>query len=266
MSRAIREGREKDPVSGLYPYDCFECSTNEITRYHSQLECTAHHISTRALRELLLHTIQTVSAYAISNEAEFIEKVRSASEVQQKEAAKELKRKLNRDRKRSTELDGLIKKLYESYATGKLSEKRFEVLTADYEREQEALNAAIAKGQAELDAFNADTVRADQFLLLAKKYTDFTELTNPMIFEFVDKILVHEPDHSSGERVQEVEIFLKFIGKFDLPMAEPMPEELAEQEKERKRRAYNRERSRKYYWKKKRAKLEALADQQEQKS
>ena len=266
VSRAIREGREKDPVSGLYPYDCFECSTNEITRYHSQLECTAHHISTRALRELLLHTIQTVSAYAISNEAEFIEKVRSASEVQQKEAAKELKRKLNRDRKRSTELDGLIKKLYESYATGKLSEKRFEVLTADYEREQEALNAAIAKGQAELDAFNADTVRADQFLLLAKKYTDFTELTNPMIFEFVDKILVHEPDHSSGERVQEVEIFLKFIGKFDLPMAEPTPEELAEQEKERKRRAYNRERSRKYYWKKKRAKLEALADQQEQKS
>ena len=89
-------------------------------------------LSTRALRELILHTIRTVSAYAISNEDEFVEKVRAASEVRQQETAKELKRKLNRDRKRSAELDGLIKKLYEAYATGKLSEKRFETLTMSF--------------------------------------------------------------------------------------------------------------------------------------
>lgn len=68
-----------------------------------------------------------------------MEKIRAASQIQQDNAAKELKRKLNRDRKRSSELDGLIQKLYESYATGALTEKRFKLLLGRYEQEQEAL-------------------------------------------------------------------------------------------------------------------------------
>ncbi len=59
-------------------------------------------------------------------------------------------------------------------------------------------------------------------------------LTPQMIYEFVDKILVHAPDKSSGERVQEVEIYLKFIGKFHVPQPEPTVEEL---EKPRKGQA-----------------------------
>lgn len=152
-----------------------------------------------------------------------------------------MKRKLSKDRKRSKELDDLIKKLYEAYAGEKISEKRFEVLSGEYEQEQETLELTIAQEQAELDAFEADTAKVDQFLELARKYTDFSVLTTPMIYEFVDKILVHAPDRSSGERTQEVEIYLKFIGKFDVPLPEPRPEELAEMEKVRQRRAKGRE-------------------------
>lgn len=243
-------------VSGLYPYDHYECSTYNHTRYATvDNHCASHYISTKALRALLLDTIRTVSAYAISNEAEFIEKVRAASEVRQAQAAKDLKRKLNKDRRRSAELDGLIKKLYESYATEKISEKRFELLSGEYEREQETLDASISKTQAELDTFEADTARVDQFLALAKKYTDFDQLTTPMIYEFVDKILVHAPDRSTGDRTQEVDIYLKFIGKFDVPMRSPTPEELAELEKQRKQRAYFRERSRRQREREKQRKL-----------
>ncbi len=242
-AQADKENRGRDPISGLYPYDHYECSTYALTFHHSRTECFGHYISTRALRALILDTIRTVSAYAISNEAEFIEKVRAASEVRQAQAAKDLKRKLNRDRRRSAELDGLIKKLYESYATEKISEKRFELLSSEYEQEQEALETAIEQGQVELDAYESDTDRVDQFLALVKKYTDFSVLTTPMIYEFVDKILVHAPDRSAGDRTQEVDIYLKFIGKFDVPLPEPTPEELAKQEKLRKQRAYYRERS-----------------------
>lgn len=240
-AQAGKENRGKDPVSGLYPYDHYDCSTYALTFRHSKQECFGHYISTKDIRALLLDTIRAVSAYAISNEAEFIEKVRAASEVRQAQAAKDLKRKLSKDRKRSKELDGLIKKLYEAYAGEKISEKRFEVLSSEYEQEQEALEITIAQEQAELDAFEADTARVDQFLELARKYTDFSVLTTPMIYEFVDKILVHAPDRSSGERTQEVEIYLKFIGKFDVPLPEPTPEELAEMEKVRQRRAKGRE-------------------------
>ena len=40
----------------------------------------------------------------------------------------------------------------------------------------------------------------------------------------------------AGERVQEIEIYLKFIGKFDVPMPEPTPEELEAEEARRQRR------------------------------
>ena len=252
-------GGKRDPVTGLGLYDHFDCSTFGMSKQHLDVKCSCHYISTRAIRELLLHTIQTVSTYAISNEAEFVEKVRAASEVRQKETAKELAKKLNRDRKRSAELDKLIQKLYEAYATEKLSEKRFEMLSQQYEREQETLEEAIAREQAELDAYNADTVRVDQFLELTRKYTDFTELTTPMIFEFVDKIVVHKADRSTGDRTQEVEIYLKFIGKFDVPMPEPTPEELAAEEKARRKRAKSREYTKRCRAKKLKALQEAKA-------
>ena len=111
---------------------------------------------------------------------------------------------------------------------------------------QEELDVAIEREQVELDAFAADTDRADQFLELVKRYTDLSVLTTPMILEFVDKIVVHAPDRSSGERTQEVDIYLKFIGKLDMPIPEPTPEELAEQEERQKLREKKREKQREY--------------------
>ena len=131
------------------------------------------------------------------------------------------------------------------------------MLSGEYEQEQEALEVAIAQEQAELDAFEADTARVAQFLELARKYTDFSVLTTPMIYEFVDKILVHAPDRSSGERTQEVDIYLKFIGKFDVPLPEPTPEELAEMEKIRQRRAKGREKWRRAQERKKQQEQES---------
>lgn len=242
--QAEKENHGKDPVSGLYPYDHYDCSTYALTFHRTDKECCSHYISTRALRALILDTIRMVSSYAISNEAEFIQKVREASEVQQKTVAKDMKRKVSKAKKRVAELDGLIKKLYESFATGRLTEKRFDLLSAEYEQEQSELEAIIAEDEAKLTAYEADTDRVDQFLALTKKYTDFTVLTAPMILEFIDKIIVHAPTKVNGEREQEVDIYLKFIGKFDVPMPEPTAEEIAEQEKQRQRRAYYREKGR----------------------
>ena len=243
-AQANKENRGMDPVSGLYPYDHYDCSTYALTFHRSEVECGSHYISTRALRALILETIKMVSAYAITNESEFVQKVREMSEVKQKEEAASLKRKISKAKKRCIELDGLIKRLYESFVAGQLKEKRFELLSAEYEQEQAELEVTIAEDSAKLSEYAVDTERVDQFLAIAKKHTDFSVLTTPMIYEFIDKIIVHAPDRSTGERTQEVEIYLKFIGKFDVPMPEPTPEELERMEKERAKREYYRERSR----------------------
>lgn len=237
--------------------DEYHCSTYDLSRAKFGITCSQHFIRTAAVRELVLEAIRSASTYAIKNEAEFIQKVRSASEVRQAETVKALKQRVRREQKRASELDGIIKKLYESYAIGKISEKRFDVLSAEYEQEQETLEASIQKAQADLEDFEADTAKVDQFMALAKKYTDFSELTTPMINEFVDKIVVHEADRSSGERTQEVDIYLKFIGKFDVPIPEPTAEELVEQERLRKKRAKKAEYNRRYMAKRRQKALEA---------
>ena len=254
-----REDGGIDPVSGLMPNDNYECSTYSNMMHHLEKECKRHYISTRALRALVLETIRLTSQYAIGNKDEFEQKVREASETRQSQAAKELKKKIAKAKKHAAELDGLIKKLYESYATGKITESRFDTLIAEYEKEQAEVKALAETEQVQLDAYEADTDKVAHFLALAKKYTDFTELTPQMIYEFVDKILVHAPEKIDGERTQEVEIYLKYIGKFDVPIQETQNEENPEAEKKRKQRKYNRE----YQQKRKQAKLAAEAASQQ---
>ena len=236
--------RTRGSESKPYPSDAYECSAYKLGGQRRDKVCSNHHISTKALRALILETIRITSTYAISNEAEFIQKVRAASEVQQAQAAKDLKRKLNKDRRRFDELDTIIKKLYESYAVGRIGEERFDTLLAGYEQEQTTLRQSITDAESALDSFQQDTANVEHFLDLARKYTDFSELTTPMINEFVERIDVHAPEKVDGDRVQEVDIYLKFIGKFDAPMPEPTPEEIAEQERLRKERIRSRERYR----------------------
>ncbi len=227
-----------------YPSDAYECSSYKLGGQRRTASCSNHHISTKALRALILETIKTASAYAVSNQDEFMEKVRAASQLRQAETVKAAKRKLNKDRKRITELDGIIKKLYESFAVGRISEERFDGLLAEYEAEQRTLRDGVAEAEQQIAVFEEETANAGEFLVLAKKYTNFSELTTPMINEFIEKVVVHAPDRSDGDRVQEVDIYLKFIGKFDLPAPELTEEELKEQERLRKEPIRSRERYR----------------------
>mgnify|MGYP002408156558 CR=1 FL=1 len=232
--------------------DEYNCSAYTLSRQGGGGKCASHYIRTAVVRDLILETIRSVSAYAKSDEAGFVRRVRSASEIRRAGTAKALKRRMAREKKRSADLDTLIRKLYEDNVGGKISDKRFALLSREYEGEQETLESSLAEEQAGLDGFESDGTRADGFIALAKKYTDFSELTTPMINEFVDKILVHKAEYSGGERGQEVEIFLKFIGRFELPAKEPTAEELAGAEEQKKSREKKREYNRRYLAEKKR--------------
>ena len=226
--------------------DEYNCSTYNLSRQSYDKQCSQHYIRTEVVRKLVQETIKAVSDYVITNEEEFINRIYSSSRDKQKESIKSLKRKIAQDTKRVNELNMLMKKLYEDNISGKLSDKRFEFMLSEFENEQDTLEISMENAKAEIEKYESDTVRADKFIELVKRYTDFSELTTPMLNEFVEKILVHEADYSSGERVQEVEIYLNFIGKFELPVKEPTAEEIAEHEKLKVRRAKKAEYNRRY--------------------
>ena len=87
--------------------------------------------------------------------------------------------------------------------------------------------------------FEDDTDRTEEFLLLVHKYTDIQELTPAIINEFVDRVLIHKAERIDGERVQEIEVYLNFIGKVELPAQEISEKELAEIREKRRIRERN---------------------------
>ena len=180
---------------------------------------------------MVLYTIREVSRFAIADREAFMKKVQEASVIQQEQSVKEIKRKLNKDKRRFDELNVLYKKLYESYAVGRIPEDKFEAPSGEYLAEQKTLESDIAEAERQINEFTAKKSNAEAFLALAEKSTDFTELTTLMLNEFVDKILVRAPQRIGRDRVQDVEIYLNFIGKFDAPVEErePTAEELEQQ-------------------------------------
>jgi len=61
-------------------------------------------------------------------------------------------------------------------------------------------------------------------------YTFKNELTTPMLNEFIEKVVVHEADKSTGDRRQKVDIYFNFIGCF----VPPKPEVILTAEEEAK--------------------------------
>ena len=211
------------------------------------------------LQTAALEAIKAASSEVKSNEAEFVAKLREESAIRQEESAKTHRQKIAQGQRRIKELDSLIKRIYEDNFSGKLSDKRFATLSEEYEQEQSELERSIEQLQSELDAFTADTDRTERFIHIVNKYTDLSELTPAMITEFIDKIVVHEADKSSGERTQRVDIYLNFIGKFEIPEAELTPEQIVAEETARRKRERCREAQRRYSARKKEREAMAAA-------
>lgn len=215
---------------------CYNCGNYNNSHDQSGKVCCSHNIQAKVIDQFVLETIQYACKSVRMDERAFVERIRSASEIREQSEAKKLKAALKHQEKRYAELDILLKKVYEDNALGRLPDKRYEMLSAGYEKEQAELEQFIKACREQLTQYDEDTDRTEKFLALVHKYTDITELTPVIINEFVDKILVHKAEKIDGERVMEIEIYLNFIGKVELPAQELTEEELAEiKEKQRLR-------------------------------
>jgi len=243
--RVYKLDGEPNPLTGvLYCADCGEkmyhkrgknnihhSAHNEYVcssyRHYSR-SCTYHYIRVEVIEKLILEAIRHTSQYARENEAEFMKRVREEADLQQEATVKESRKKLSKSKRRRDELSGLIKKLYEAYAADKIPEKHFTELLKGYDTEQTTLDGEIEKTQAEIDRYNNDSVRADRFIELVKRHTEFNEFSASLLNEFIEKVIVHEADKSSGKREQKIDVYLNYIGKFELPEMETEEEQREE--------------------------------------
>lgn len=244
------------------PEDCYNCANYNLSRQKYVVQCSSHSIQTWVIRQLVLDTIKKTCDFALNNEQEFLELVSSSSAKTQQDMTVKAKGRIKANEKRCEEISRMIRKLYEDNVSGRLSDKHFDMMLSEYEKEMSVLEQQIENDKDTISTLETEVDNVEHFMELTKRYSDFTELTAPMINEFVSKIIIHKAEGKGADRTQEVEIYLNYVGKIELPQEQVIlsEEELLQQEKERIRLEKKRASNRKYMARKR----EEIRRQQEQ--
>ena len=177
--------------------------------------CTMHYIRNVVVERIVLENLKEVIQYVSNYEDEFVRMIMDSDMRQRNRELSQKKKRLAEIQKRIGELDTIFQRIYEDNIIGKLSDERFMKMSKGYEDEQHTLQTEADEIQSELQQEEKKSVDVKRFLAIVKKYTDLTELTPEILREFIDKIIVHAPDKSSGRRLQEIEIIYNHIGEFD---------------------------------------------------
>ena len=197
---------------------------------------TQHRINESAVLTLVSDTLRAIAEYSRNDRTEFIHTVQETQVAQQSADISKKRRHLATAQKRAGELEKLICKIYEDNALGKLSDARYRALDAQYAKEQDALEIEIAELEKAVTGYEQSQKSAEKFIALIDKYENFDTLTNTMLNEFVEKILVHERSRKgSQDTTQEIEIYFNFLGRYIPPSLQPVPLTPEEQEELRKR-------------------------------
>ena len=197
---------------------------------------TQHRIKAEAVLTLIADMLRAIAEYSRNDRAEFIRTVQETQAAQQTADISKKRKRLAAAQKRAGELEKLICKIYEDNALGKLPDARYRALDAQYAKEQDALEIEIAELEKAVTGYEQSQKSAEKFIALIDKYENFDTLTNTMLNEFVEKILVHERARKgSQDTTQEVEIYFNFVGRYIPPALQPVPLTPEEQEELRKK-------------------------------
>ena len=244
---------EAAPLTGLlYCADCggkmYVHRTNNgkrVSQYtcsnYTKVPCgtlcpTQHRINESAVLTLVSDTLRAIAEYSRNDRTEFIHTVQETQVAQQSADISKKRRRLAAAQKRAGELEKLICKIYEDNALGKLPDARYKALDAQYAKEQDALEIEIAELEKAVTGYEQSQKSAEKFIALIDKYENFDTLTNTMLNEFVEKILVHERARKgSQDTTQEIEIYFNFLGRYIPPSLQPVPLTPEEQEELQKK-------------------------------
>ena len=203
-------------------------------------ECVSHFIKTSVLETAILQSIQAVSQFALENEEEFISQLKSIWDRSKTQNADTGQQELDASRKRAAELDTLIQNLYENSVKGLLPERQAQRMIQQYDEEQILLERRIQELESRIQQEAEKKIDAERFLALVRKYRDCEELTDAMLYSFIDRVEVHE---ATGGRTiyrqQHIDIYFNFIGNYYPPVDTPSEEEriaAIDAEQERKKR------------------------------
>ncbi len=177
--------------------------------------CSSHTIEARTVHEVVLADIQKHAGQALTDRKAMVTEIAERLNLQLSADKEQQKKELRQCKQRVSEIENLYAKLYEDLTRELLTEKRFQMLSARFDSEQEELTAKIKELEKSAIADKEQLSSIEQFAEQISGYAGITELNFKIINQLIEKILVSEPVEIDGQKTQRLTIHYKFIGALE---------------------------------------------------
>ncbi len=177
--------------------------------------CSSHTIEARTVHEVVLADIQKHAGQALTDRKAMVTEIAERLNLQLSADKEQQKKELRQCKQRVSEIENLYAKLYEDLTRELLTEKRFQMLSARYDSEQEKLIVKIKELEKSAIADKEQLSSIEQFAEQISGYAGITELNFKIINQLIEKILVSEPVEVDGQKIQRLTIHYKFIGALE---------------------------------------------------
>jgi len=184
-------------------------------RRHGKKFCTNHYIRKDTLEQVVLDDILEYSRLAEWKADELTEQLLKQNGDKDEKEMKILTTDLKKLNARYTELDVIMKRLYEDNVTGKLTDDRFNKFLTDYEAEQSGIYMKIENAEQEIERIKANKKDTDSFVKLIRNYTTIKGLDRTVLVELIDKIVIGQSKTIDGHKTMDITIYYRFIGAID---------------------------------------------------
>ncbi len=202
----------RNPDRDLLDKTYYQCTTY---RKKGANFCTAHRISAGDIENAIKADIDRHAVKAMKDKEKFINNVLLSMNESSAERSEKIKAEIDKLKKRNTELDQMYIRLYEDYSSGKLSEKKFTMMSAHYEQEQDANEEKLSELERQHKAKSVAVTNAEQFTESLAQCAGMKKLTATVLNTLIEKIEVHNPVMVNGVKEQKLTVYYKFVGQID---------------------------------------------------
>ena len=191
----------------------FYCCTKY--RKYGKEGCSSHNIEARTVHEVVLADIQKHAQQALTDRKAMVTDIAERLNLQLSSDKEQQKKELRQCKQRVSEIENLYAKLYEDMTRELITEKRFQMLSARYDSEQEELSARIKELEKSAISDREQLSSIEQFAEQISGYAGITELNFKIVNQLIEKILISEPVEIDGQKTQRLTIHYKFIGALE---------------------------------------------------
>ena len=202
----------RNPDRDLLDKTYYQCTTY---RKKGVNFCTAHRISAGDIENAIKADIDRHAVKAMKDKEKFINNILLSMNESNAERSEKIKAEIEKLKKRNAELDQMYIRLYEDYSGGKLSEKKFTMMSAHYEQEQDANEEKLSELERRHKEKSAAVTNAEQFTESLEQCAGMKKLTAAVLNTLIEKIEVHNPVMVNGEKEQKLTVYYKFVGQID---------------------------------------------------